>query len=254
MRTQYSGTMIDHIAAFLDSHIDGQVECFLLSGSTARDERGSDSDIDVVVLCASVPQSIKRCVCHDGFLYDLKIHDLETILFELDMAQHSTCFAMLPSMIAESVVHPAGHPLGEMIRNKAKSMLASGPKPSPERVLELQHDMSSGYYTLARATTTPEMKMTIALHNFQTACMFLCLARGRFISGGKWLPRIMPEIAPKEFAALTEGLKTGVCSGDWEPFRDALLMVIEAEGGLLTDGYEVKMEPGRRKRFSIPLG
>lgn len=251
--TPILGVMIETVASFLDQHMDGPYECFLVTGSTARGERAPDSDVDVIVLCQSVPQSIKRCVMHDGILYDLKIHDLETLLFELEFAENASYFAVLPIMVAKSVVHPENHPIGTMLKNKAQGMLEKGPKVTAERLLELRHDISNSYYTMVRETTTPAMQITVALHTFQTACMYLWLANGRYISGGKWQPRILPTFAPREYEALVEGLKTGMKTDDWEPFREALLLVIERDGGLLMEGYEVKAEPGRRKRFSIPL-
>ncbi|MEZ4319365.1 MAG: nucleotidyltransferase domain-containing protein [Myxococcota bacterium] len=168
----------------------GAVGAFM-AGSIVRGEATETSDIDLVVLYASLEHAWRHSLELDGWPVEVFVHDPETLawFFEEDRKQG---IPSMHSMVAEGWIL-GDHPLLQAARDRARAGLAAGPPPwNPDSarygLTDLRDDL--------RSPRNPDERFAIVARLHDPLADFWLRAQGEWSAKGKSVPRRLKAVDP----------------------------------------------------------
>ncbi len=220
----------------------------LLCGSTAAGSATPSSDLDLVVLFATLPDGAWReTIDAAGALVEAFCHDLGTLRFFLEEARPGGV-PILARMVDEGVAVP-GFP-GTLV-SQAKAMAAAVLSEGAPALS--QADLDHKRYTLSSLaddlsdTDDAGERLAIAAALYTSLATFVLRAAGRFGGNGKGLGRALRAHDP----TLAEGVSAGFEELCRTGSDDAIQAVVEAAlapyGGRLVAGYVARAPAEWRK-------
>lgn len=198
----------------------------LLCGSHATGNAHSESDVDMLVVERQVFSARRMVFQQEGYLFDLHIHDPETLTFTLAGERRAGPIPTL-HMVAHGKPFGPADAIYEDIHAGARAMLAAGPT-DPNWIL-VRHQLTELLSDLA-ACESQEVCRWLAMSLYREIINAYLLHRGRFPCEFGNIARSVQKLAPA-FASLL----TGACDR---------LFIGQDAADLLTIGYKVLQEIG----------
>lgn len=128
----------------------------LLCGSHAKSAGKPNSDVDILVVVGKVASARRELFHFQGYLFDLHVHDAETLAFVLSTERRAGPVALL-SMVVEGIPLGASAPIYEDLLAFAKASLIEGPS-DPNWIL-LRHQMTETHSDLCDCVDQEERKL-----------------------------------------------------------------------------------------------
>lgn len=212
-----------------------------LGGSVMRGEATPASDLDVVVVYESLPNSYRESFMYGGWPVEAFVHDEETLerFFEDDRRRG---LPALMSMVAEGVEVPGATEFSAALKRRAEELIAAGPPPWDAEELSLRRYRLTDWADDMRFPRSPEELVATGAYLYQDAADFYFRSRGLWSAHSKTIPRRLRREDPafaerflRAFDALFAGKRA-----------DAALALVEEMlapfGGPLFDGFRKEAE------------
>lgn len=206
----------------------------LIGGSTARGERTTTSDIDLLI--------IGDDLFADGATGSASTHRFEDEVFEVfaytpegfaqwaerDLRGHRP---VIVRMLLDGIPVRSDDRL-DALRERWAAALGSGPRVSGEE-LALRRYVITDLLDDLRDATDPLEQTVIAALLYERVAELMLLASGHWIGAGKWLPRLLRELDRTRADALGDPL----IARDHALFAVAVERELTWAGGRVQDGF-----------------
>ncbi|MGH6956633.1 MAG: hypothetical protein ACREEW_08230 [Caulobacteraceae bacterium] len=222
-----------------------RARCGFAAGSLIRGDGTEGSDLDLIVLFATLPNASRRSFKFDGTAIEAFIHDPETLAWALKEDRRVGRPAMI-NMIAECRLVGPELEEGRRWRTRAKALLRTGPGPlSDERRDQLRYHVGDRIEDLRDPRTSAET-IALGVSLFDPLAELALRSRGAWSANGKWIPKRLAALDPDLADAFSSAFEALFARHD----PTAVIALAEAVsapvGGLLFEGYESAWPPGNR--------
>jgi predicted nucleotidyltransferase len=207
-----------------------------LGGSVLRGEATPASDLDIVVVYESLPNSYRESFVYGGWPVEAFVHDVGTLedLFERDRLRG---LPSLMNMVWEGVEVPEPSEFSEAWKRRARELLDAGPPPWDEGELALKRYRLTDWVDDMRFPRSGEELVATGAWLYQDAAEFYFRARGMWSAHSKTIPRRLratDAAFAEKFLRAFEALFADKSPGPAVALVEELL---EPFGGLLFDGF-----------------
>jgi len=220
--------------------------CFFF-GSHASGKGDAGSDVDLIAVLSRVDNAYRETFSSDGFLFDVQVHDPETLHYMMRMEQQNGV-AILAGEVDEARVLPKGSDAALKLKEVAHRIMASG-SPLPRNWDVQRRYLSSVLSDLERCTDVDEQQVLAMSLYFRMMELYL-RRHGQLLAGpGRHLVRSVrrfdASFCDRAQAALARLFREGSSSMLIDVGRDVLDLI----GGPLTTGFRMDYP----KEFRLPL-
>jgi predicted nucleotidyltransferase len=207
-----------------------------LAGSVMRGEATETSDLDVVVVYESLPNSYRESFVYEGWPVEAFVHDVATLeeFFERDRRRG---LPSLMSMVWEGVEIPSASEFSEGLKRRARELLEAGPPPWDEGELTLRRYRLTDWVDDMRFPRSGEELVATGAWLYRDAAEFYFRTRGLWSAHSKSIPRRLraaDAAFAERFVQAFEALFAGKRPGPAVALVEELL---EPFGGLLFEGF-----------------
>ena len=221
----------------------------LLCGSHAKAAGKPNSDVDVLVLVGKLPTARRELFYQDGFLFDLHVHDAETLTFHLNAERRAGPVALL-SMVAEGVPFGVTAPIYEEFRQMAEGYLAAGPS-DPNWVM-IRHQLTELLSDL-RDCDDHEEKRLLAMEIYKQLITSHLLSRKIFPCEKRNIVRTMRFLSKELSERLSDAMARVFSHHEIDDLVNIATEILDQSGGPLTAGFSFSFPPHFRTPFT-PAG
>jgi hypothetical protein len=215
-------------------------------GSHALGRGDAASDIDVIVVLSKVDQAYRETFSSSGFLFDVSVHDPETLHFMM-RSEYNNGFAILAGKVDQSLVLPEPSALASRLKEIARRMLDSGPAP------QTNWDTPRRYITAALSDLErcgdPDEQRMMAMDVYVKVIDIFMRCNRQFSGQDRYLIRSAKRFDAVFFdrarVALTRVFEDGSVSSLTHLARE----VLDRIGGTLEAGYRQNYP----EKFRLPL-
>ncbi len=208
-----------------------------VAGSMLRGDDTPTSDIDITVLFDDSFENIHRnSVVEEGWPIEFFVHNTRAQDYFLDQDRvHGMCIQS--TMIATGIMIPSECPELLLQREKAVSIIQSGPSKLSDTDIDLRRYMLTDLADdLEGATATPSLQAVLAmLHN--RIGDFHLRAKGHWSGDGKTLLRILRADDPAYADRFEKSFDAAFRLEDTAPVQALLDLTLKPHGGRLWEGY-----------------
>lgn len=207
-----------------------------LAGSVLRGEATPASDLDIVVVYESLPNSYRESFIYGGWPAEAFVHDAGTLaeFFERDRLRG---LPALMSMMWEGAEVPEPCEFSQALKRRARELLDAGPPPWDEEELALKRYRLTDWVDDMRFPRSGEELVATGAWLYQDAAEFYFRARGMWSAHSKTIPRRLratDAAFAEKFLRAFEALFADKSPGPAVALVEELL---EPFGGLLFEGF-----------------
>jgi hypothetical protein len=220
----------------------------LAAGSLVRGDGTAYSDLDLVVVYASLPAAYRESFQFGPYPVEAFVHDPETLEFFFTQVDRPSGIPALPHMVVEGVELPAPTSLSRQLKARAADLLALGPPPlTDEEERGMRYAVTDVLDDLRGARTFAEAAAAGA-QLFETSANYYFRSRGHWSARGKAIPaqltRCDAGLAQLYLEAFEHLFRTG------EPRRAIAVIdrILEGHGGGLFEGFRLDAPADSRVR------
>ena len=208
----------------------------LAAGSLFRGEGTATSDLDLVVLYASLPCARRESFHAAGHPVEAFVHDPGTLeyFFSTDVA---TGVPSLPRMVLEGVEVPHQTEVSRAAKARAEAVLAAGPPP-----LDVERERRMRYFVSdliddARAPRSAAELTAIGARLYELLGDYHLRRLGRWSGKGKGLPRALAALDADLATRYTDAFARLFAHADAGQVIALAGELLAPAGGPLFDGY-----------------
>lgn len=206
----------------------------VVAGSTARGERTTTSDIDLLLIGDGLFGGAKTS--------EASTHVFEDEVFEVFAYTHAgfdewaarSVANLRPVIVDMLVAGVAVRDDGDLagLRSRWRAVLDGGPRLS-DADERLRRYVITDLLGDLRDATDPLEQRVVASLLFERVAELMLLSAGRWIGTGKWLPRRLRELDP----STADRLSAPLLADDYATFADRAEETLENRGGRLQNGF-----------------
>jgi predicted nucleotidyltransferase len=214
----------------------GGARVLFLAGSVMRGEATPASDLDIVVVYESLPNSYREAFVYAGWPVETFVHDAETLerFFEADRRRG---LPALMSMVWEGVEVPEASEFSAGLKRRAEELLQAGPPAWDAEELTLRRFRLTDWVDDMRYPRSPEELLATGAYLYQDAADFYFRSRGLWSAHSKTIPRRLRR-ADADFAGrFLSAFDALFAEKRTEPAAALVAELLEPFGGLLFDGF-----------------
>jgi hypothetical protein len=220
-------------------------DALLLTGSHVRGDATAGSDLDLIVLYASLPRARRESFTFEAMPVEAFIHDRETLAWSLK-ADIDAGKPGMHNMVAEGRIQGPRTAALERLQARARQRLAAGPGPlTPASIEAFRYHITDRLTDLADERDPAEV-LAIGVWLYIAVADLMLRGRGRWAATGKWIPRHLAAIDPALARRFSDAFEALLARRD--PAQ--VIALAEAElaphGGLLFEGYLSEAEATAR--------
>jgi predicted nucleotidyltransferase len=217
----------------------GDATVLFAAGSLVRGDGTAYSDLDLVVIYPRVPSAYRESFRFENLPVEAFVHDADTLHYFFLEVDRPSGIPSLPQMVVEGIEIPAANDTSRSLKVLAASVLAMGPPAlSPEGRQNMRYRVTDVLDDL-RATRSSWEKMAVAAQLFELLADYYFRSRGLWSAKGKAIPGALMRTDVglcERYCRSFEGLFAG---GDIDPVIALAEQLLQADGGLLFDGYRL---------------
>jgi predicted nucleotidyltransferase len=207
--------------------------CFFF-GSHAFGHGDAESDIDLIVVQSRVTQACRETFSADGFLFDVQVHDPETLHYVMT-SEYKSGLAIMAAKVDQSLVLPEPCATATKLKDIARRMLDSGPAPQkswdpPRRLL------TAALSDLERCADPDEQRM-MAMDLYVRSIDLFLRFNGQFTGTGRYLVRYAKNFDPAFHDCAQAALERVFRDGSVAAMVELVREVVNRMGGPLDAGY-----------------
>jgi predicted nucleotidyltransferase len=207
------------------------------AGSIVRGEGTASSDLDLVVVHASLPCAYRESFRFDGYPVEAFVHDRETLeyfFFELD---RPSGVPALPQMVLEGVEIPAPNELSRDLKQLAASLIAVGPPALDAQTEQRMRYFVSDLIDDLRAPRSKDELVSTGARLYEQLADYHLRRQGLWSAKGKTIPRVLRQVDPELCEKYSRSFDALFTLGDATSVVHLAEGLLEAAGGPLFDGY-----------------
>ena len=207
------------------------------AGSLVRGEGTRYSDIDLVVVYASLDCASRESFVFGDYPVEAFIHDPETLEYFFLEVDRASGVPTLPQMVSEGIEIPGANELSRALKARAAEVLAMGP-PALDAASEqkLRYFVSDLLDDL-RAPRSREELVATACRLYDDLANYYLRSRGQWSAKSKTIPRTLKRLDPHLHDRYGESFDRLFVDGDPAPVLALAEELLAPQGGLLFDGY-----------------
>ncbi len=219
----------------LAEHYPGADSAFV-AGSFMRGQGSATSDIDLVVLYASLPQA-----CRESFLFreipvEAFVHDAETLTWFLDQDRKDGRPALI-GMLVEGVLIGPRQGTGLEFKKRALKMFAEGPPPlSGDALLRLRYAITDKLDDLAVDRSAGEI-IAIGAELYPLLVEIVLRGSNRWNGSGKWSAKLLGQMDGSVARQFETAFLDMYSRSDARALLRLADGLLEEHGGRLFSGY-----------------
>ncbi len=207
------------------------IRTLILTGSRAHGKARKDSDVDLIIIFDHLANARKECFRSENFLYDVQMHDPETLAFLLN-AERRCGPISLTTMLLNCRVLRDDLLLAPKYVEFAKSTLHNGPT-DPNWPL-LRYQLQELCYTLENSVSE-EQKLVAEARLFEHIIIVALFRIKRFPSNRVEDIQMLKTTSPEFTEKLLISFKN-VLSSEWNQLSALGWKVLAQCGGPVVDG------------------
>lgn len=229
-----------------DRYMDAQA--VFAAGSIVRGEGTPYSDLDLVVVYASLPKAYRESFRFDGYPVEAFVHDPETLEYFFVEIDRASGVPALPAMILEGIEIPAPSELSQALKRRASAIVAEGPPPLDEETERRMRYVVSDLVDDLRAPRSRDELTASGARLYEQLADYYLRRQGRWSARGKSIPRALQQADAPISSAFSDAFSSLFARG--EPGAVVALAedILRRSGGPLFDGFRSDASPEWRRR------
>jgi predicted nucleotidyltransferase len=184
------------------------------AGSIVRGEGTASSDLDLVVVFASLPCAYRESFRFDGYPVEAFVHDRETLEYFFLEVDRPSGVPALPQMVVEGVEIPAANEMSRDLKQLAASVIAAGP---PELDAQIEQRMRYFVSDLIDDLRTPRSRDELVgtgARLYEQLADYHLRRLGLWSAKGKAIPRVLQQVDPELCANYSQSFNSLFTLGD----------------------------------------
>lgn len=217
------------------------------SGSYIRGEATPYSDIDLVVVYASLPNAYRESFTFNNFPVEAFVHDPETLRYFILEVDRPSGTPMLAQMIVEGIEIPGPNALSRSLKEFAAADIAAGPPPlSPDDRRGYRYAITDLIDDLRQPRSEAEL-MATGTRLYGSLANYYLRMNDFWSAAGKSIPRVLRRANEELSARFISSFQALFQKGEIGSVLTLAAEILEPDGGFLFDGYRLDAPPGWRK-------
>ena len=217
------------------------------AGSFVRGDATAFSDLDLVVVYESLPNSYRESFRFEGFPVEAFVHDTQTLNYFFVEVDRPSGVPSLPQMVKEGIEIPDSSAFSRSLKALATSVIEMRPPAlTPEDDRKLRYGITDLLDDIRDPRSYAELIATGG-QLYEALADYYLRKNGLWSAKGKSIPRVLERVDSDVSLRYRESFETLFRRGDASAviaFAEALL---QTHGGLLFDGYRGDAPPEWRK-------
>jgi hypothetical protein len=215
-------------------------EIIFLAGSLVRGEGTAYSDLDVVVVYASLPAAYRQSFRFGPYPVEAFVHDPDTLEYFFTKVDRPAGIAALPQMVSEGVEIPGPTPLSQQLKARADEILAAGPPPlSVAEEQRLRYVVSDVLDDL-RGVSAPVETVAVGAQMYEALANYYFRSQGLWSARGKAIPRYLARRDRQLASRYAESFELLFRTGNVAPVIAVAEEILQPKGGVLFEGYRAE--------------
>lgn len=217
------------------------------AGSIVRGEGTATSDLDLVVVYASLPSAYRESFRFSGVPVEAFVHDPETLEYFFVDVDRASGVPALPQMVAEGIEIPAPNEISRELKRLAASVIESGPP-----ALDVQAEQRLRYFVSdllddLRAPRSRDELIGAGARLYGQLADYHLRRQGLWSAKGKAIPRVLRQVDPALCEKYCQSFTTLFTQGDASDVVRLAEELLRPAGGPLFDGYRADAPSAWRK-------
>ncbi|GAA5417541.1 hypothetical protein Pryu01_02615 [Paraliobacillus ryukyuensis] len=215
-------------------------EVALLAGSVARNEATATSDLDIVIIDDTLPNSYRESVVSDGWPIEVFAHNSISYqnFYALDAMEGKTTLAR---MVADGIIIRDNGTV-KVMKQQAYDHMIQGPAPWSAETIKIQRYELTDLIDDLQGAQQREEEICIVLSIASTLQEFYLRINRQWVGGSKWIYRELKKYDASFAATYIEALEAFYQQGDKQPIIALVDQVLAPYGGRLFDGFSLGKE------------
>lgn len=219
----------------------------LAAGSIVRGEGTASSDLDLVVVYATLPCAYRESFRFDGYPVEAFVHDRETLEYFFFEVDRPSGVPTLPRMVVEGVEIPAANDMSHALKQLAAALIAAGPPRLDTQTERRMRYFVSDLIDDLRAPRSRDELVATGSRLYEQLADYHLRRQGLWSAKGKAVPRVLRQIDPELCMKYCQSFNTLFSLGDPTSVIHLAEDLLRAAGGPLFEGYRADAPPTWRK-------
>lgn len=220
------------------------------AGSIVRGEGTPFSDLDLVVVHASLPCAYRESFRFDGVPVEAFVHDPATLEYFFLDVDRPTGVPALPQMIVEGVEIPGPSEISRDLKRRAVTLIEAGPPPLDSETERRMRYFISDLLDDLRAPRSNDELIAAGARLYERLADYHLRRLGLWSAQGKAIPRVLRQTDAALCAAYCAAFEALFARGDSRAVIRLAEDFLRESGGPLFEGYRAdapatwRREPG----------
>jgi hypothetical protein len=212
-------------------------EVMFAAGSLVRGEGSAFSDLDLVVVCSTLPTAYRESFRFDGYPVEAFVHDPQTLEYFFVTIDRVSGFPVLPQMVVEGIEIPQPTKFSASLKARAAAIIQAGPPP-----LDVETDRRRRYVIAdllddLRGVGSRNELVATGTRLYEELADYHLRRNGYWSGRGKALLRALQRADPKLCTEFCETFDQLFQHDNTEIVIRLAETLLRQHGGLLFDGY-----------------
>jgi predicted acetyltransferase len=214
-----------------------QAQAVFWGGSVSQNRGTAGSDLDLVIICKSLPQAYREAFIYDEWPIDVFLHDRETLHYFLEESRSGSGISGTLSMIlkGQEVTQPTI--FSEHIKILAKEIFQRGPLVWDKKILDKERFLITDILSDIQYAASPEEQMASAAWLLEALGQFYFRAQNKWCASGKSIIRYLKNADPGLALNFTNAFKVLFKTGSCLALEALVEEILIPYGGLLWNGF-----------------
>jgi predicted nucleotidyltransferase len=207
------------------------------AGSIVRGEGTASSDMDLVVVFASLAFAYRESFRFDGYPVEAFVHDPETLEYFFVDVDRPSGVPTLPQMILEGVEIPAANDASRRLKQLAASVIEAGPPRLDAQTEQRMRYFVSDLIDDLRAPRSRDELVAAGTRLYEQLADYHLRRQGLWSAKGKAIPRALQRVDPELCRKYSQSFDALFRLADATAVVDLAVELLGAAGGILFEGY-----------------
>lgn len=207
------------------------------AGSIVRGEGTASSDLDLVVVFASLASAYRESFRFDGYPVEAFVHDPETLEYFFFDVDRPSGVPSLPQMVLEGVEVPAANEISLGLKQLAASVIDAGPPPLDAPTEQRMRYFVSDLIDDLRTPRSRDELVATGARLYEQLADYHLRRQGLWSAKGKAIPRVLQRVDPELCGKYSQSFDALFTRGDATAVVHLAEELLRTAGGFLFDGY-----------------
>jgi hypothetical protein len=217
------------------------------AGSLVRGEGTASSDLDLVVVYATLPCAYRESFRFGGYPVEAFVHDRETLEHFFIDVDGASGVPALPQMVVEGIEIPAPNDISRELKRLAASVIEAGPPALDAQTEQRMRYFVSDLIDDLRAPRSRDELIGTGARLYEQLADYHLRRQGLWSAKGKAISRVLRQVDAELCEKYCQGFSTLFTQGDATEVIRLAEELLRPAGGPLFDGYRADAPSAWRK-------